>query len=79
MMDIATVFLQIGGSKGGRYEMLSVLIPIAVWRQLAGKAKPASFEGKTLEVQAAPQLVQKKYLNLTIAEPAQLRVLPPPR
>ena len=79
MMNTATVFLQIGASKAGRYEMLSVLIPISVWKQLAGKATPASFKGKALEVQATPQLVQQKYLNLTIAEPAQLRVLAPRR
>lgn len=77
MMNTATVFLQIGASKDGRYQMLSVLIPIAVWKQLAGKAAPGSFKGKTLEVQATPQLVQQKYLNLTIAEQAQLRVLAP--
>ena len=48
---------------------------IAVWKQLAGKAAPGSWKGKTIEVQATPQLVQSKYMNLTIAEAAQLRVL----
>ncbi len=75
MMNTETAFLQIGKSKQGTYEMLSVLIPIAVWKQLAGKAKPASFKGKTVEVQATPTLVQQKYLNLKIAEAEQLRVL----
>jgi uncharacterized protein YkwD len=75
MMDTSTAFLQIGASKKGRYQMLSVLIPIGVWKQLAGKATPASFKGKTLEVQATPTLVQQKYLNLKIAEVEQLRVL----
>ena len=75
MMNTETAFLQIGASKKGTYQMLSVLIPIAVWKQLAGKATPASFKGKTIEVQATPTLVQQKYLNLRIAEPEQFRVL----
>lgn len=78
MMNSATAFLQIGGSTGGRYEMLSVLVPVAVWKQLAGKAAPGAWKGKTIEVQATPQLVQQKYMNLTIAEASQLRVLPAP-
>lgn len=77
MMNTQTVFLQIGSSQS-RYEMLSVLIPVAVWKQLAGKGAPATWKGKTIEVQATPQLVQRKYMNLTIAEAAQLRVLPTP-
>lgn len=75
MMNTETAFLQIGASKQGTYEMLSVLIPIAVWKQLAGKATPASFKGKTVEVQATPTLVQQKYLNLKIAGAEQFRVL----
>jgi hypothetical protein len=78
MMDTATVFLQLGTSKRGRYEMLSVVVPIAIWKQIAGAAKPESFKGKTLEVQATPQLVQNKYLNLTISAAAQLRVVAAP-
>ena len=78
MMNSATAFLQVGTSKAGHYEMLSVIVPLAVWKQLAGKGAPATWKGKTIEVQATPQLVQQKYLNLTIAEAAQLRVLPAP-
>ncbi len=74
-MSTSTMFLKIGASSSGRYEMLSVVIPIAVWKQIAGKATPASFKGKTIEVQASPQLVKAKYMNLTISEPAQLRVV----
>ena len=58
--------------------MLSVLIPVGVWKQIAGKATPASFKGKTLEVQATPRLVQQKYMNLPISEAIQLRVLAAP-
>lgn len=74
-MTTSTMFLKIGASESGRYEMLSVVIPIAVWKQIAGTATPASFKGKTIEVQASPQLVKAKYMNLTISEPTQLRVL----
>lgn len=77
MMNTATAFLQIGSSKGGRYEMLSVLIPVSVWKQLS-KTAPGTWKGKTIEVAATPQLVQQKYMNLTIAEASQLRVLPAP-
>lgn len=75
MMNSATAFLQIGTSKNGHYEMLSVLVPVAVWKQLAGKAAPGTWKGRLLEVQATPQLVQGKYMNLTIAEASHLRVL----
>lgn len=78
MMNSATAFLQIGTSKAGHYQMLSVIVPIAVWKQLAGKAAPGTWKGRMIEVQAAPQLVQQKYMNLTISEVGQLRVLPAP-
>jgi hypothetical protein len=55
--------------------MLSVIMPNDVWKEIAGKAAPGSWKGKTIEVQATPQLVQGKYLNLMIADPAQVRVV----
>jgi len=75
MMNTETVYLKIGTSAAGHYEMLSVIVPLALWNEIAGKATPASFKGKTLEVQAAPQLVKGKYMNLTISEAVQLRVI----
>ncbi len=77
MMNAATVFLQIGKSEGGRYTMVSVLIPIAAWRELAGKAEPSSVKGKPVEVEATPRLVQNKYLNLPITLASQLRFTKP--
>lgn len=74
-LNASQVFLKIGASAAGRYEMLSVIMPIAVWKQIAGKATPDSFKGKTIEVQATPQLVQGKYMNLMVGDPAQLRVV----
>ena len=74
MMDTETVFLSL--AQGPRREMVSVLIPIAVWQLLARRAKPASFKGKSVEVTATPRLAQGKYINLPIATPAQLRVMP---
>jgi hypothetical protein len=75
MMDSDTAFLMIGPREPKRYKMLSVLIPLAVWRQLAGTAKPDSFAGKQLEVEATPVFVQSKYLNLPVAQATQVRVL----
>jgi hypothetical protein len=47
MRNSETVFLQFVAGKGSRYKMmLSVIIPIAVWRQIAGTAEPGSFKGK---------------------------------
>ncbi|MGE3765991.1 MAG: CAP domain-containing protein [Kofleriaceae bacterium] len=78
MMNTETVFLTIG--KGSStYELLSVIVPVALWHQIAGKALPASFKGKTIEVRAAPQLVKAKYMNLTVAEAEHFRVIEAPR
>lgn len=74
MMTTETAFLMIGPRHPKRYQMLSVLIPIAVWRQLAGTATPEAFTGKTVEVEATPMLVQNKYLNLPIALASQVMV-----
>ena len=75
MMDTATAFLMIGPREPKRYKMLSVLIPIAVWRQLAGTATPQTFAGKSLEVEATPVFVQNKYLNLPVSLATQVKVL----
>src|SRR5207245_1571079 len=71
MMDTETAFLALAE---GRH-MVSVLIPIAIWRQLAGDAAPASWKGVALEVDATPQLAQDKFINLPIAAADQLRKL----
>ena len=74
MMDTATAFLMIGPREPKRYKMLSVLIPIAVWRELAGTAGPDSFAGKALEIEATPVFVQNKFMNLPIALATQVKV-----
>ena len=56
MRNSETVFLQFAAGKGSRYKMLSVIIPIAVWRQIAGIAEPGSFKGKIIEVQTTRKL-----------------------
>ena len=74
MMDSATAFLMIGPREPTRYKMLSVLIPIAVWREIAGAAKPESFAGKAVRVEATPVFVQGKYLNLPVAQASQVEI-----
>ena len=70
-----TVFLQLAAGEGSRYKMLSVIIPIAVWRQIAGTAEPASFKGKIIEVQTTPQVVGGIYVNMMISAATQFRVV----
>ncbi len=65
------VFLQLGKGE----PMVSVIVPDAVWRELANKANPATFAGKTVEVETSPQLVDHKFLNLPIATASQLHVV----
>jgi hypothetical protein len=55
-----------------------VIIPIAVWRQIAGTADPGSFKGKIIEVQTTPQIAGGKYVNMRISAATQLRVLAAP-
>ncbi len=74
MMDTETAFLMIGPREPTKYKMLSVLIPIAVWRQLAGRAKPESYAGKTLDVEATPVFVQNKFLNLPVTLATQVMI-----
>jgi hypothetical protein len=70
-----TVVLQLAAGEGSRYKMLSVIIPIAVWRQIAGSAEPKSFKGKIIEVQTTPQVVGGNYVNMRISAATQLRVI----
>ena len=72
MMDANTVFLALGHRDSKKYKMLSVIIPAAVWKDLAGTADPKSFAGKLLDVDATPELVQNTYVNLPIAAAAQV-------
>ena len=62
-------FLQLGRGE----PMVSVIVPTKVWQQVGGA--PSAFEGKTVEVDATPQLVSGKFLNLPIATAKQLRVV----
>jgi hypothetical protein len=75
MRNSETVFLQLAAGEGSRYKMLSVIIPIAVWRQIAGTAEPASFKDKVIEVQTTPQVAGGKYVNMRISAATQLRIV----
>jgi uncharacterized protein YkwD len=75
MMDTETAFLMIGPRPGKRFKMISVLVPRTVWQEIGRGAKPETFSGKLVEVEATPQLVQNTYLNLPIAMATQLRIV----
>jgi hypothetical protein len=75
MKNSETVSLQLAAGEGSRYKMLSVIIPIAVWRQIAGIAEPGSFKGKVIEVQTTPQVAGGKYVHMRISAATQLRVV----
>ena len=75
MTNSETVFLQLATGEGSRYKMLSVIIPIAVWRQIAGTAEPGSFKGKIIEVQTTPQVAGGRYVNMMISAATQFRVV----
>jgi len=75
MRNSETVVLQLAAGKGSRYKVLSVIVPIAVWRQIAGTAEPASFKGKIIEVQTTPQVAGGEYVNMRISAATQLRVV----
>jgi hypothetical protein len=71
-----TMFLSIGRREGGRYKMVSVLIPVALWKTLKlGAAK--ALDGKVIEIEATPQLVAGGYYNLAISNALQLRIVKP--
>jgi hypothetical protein len=71
-MDAKTVFLALGHRDSKKYKILSVIIPEAVWHQMAGNAEPSAYEGKTLDVDATPELVQNAYVNLPISAATQV-------
>ena len=75
MRNSETVVLQLAAGKGSRYKVLSVIVPIAVRRQIAGTAEPASFKGKIIEVQTTPQVAGGEYVNMRISAATQLRVV----
>ena len=75
MRNSEAVSLQLAAGEGSRYKTLSVIIPIAVWRQIAGTAEPGSFKGKIIEVQTTPQVAGGKYVNMRISAATQLRVV----
>ena len=77
LQDSTTVFLEIGKSEGGRYQLVSVMIPIAVWQQLGHGATPSAWDGATIEVQTLPHIYDGKYINLPIGAAEQLRVITP--
>jgi hypothetical protein len=53
--------------------MVSVIMPLAVWREVAGGADPPDWLHRTLEVQATPQPIGTKFINLSIATADQLQ------
>lgn len=71
MIDSNTVFLALAEAGG---KMVSVVMPVATWKQLAKAAKPQSFKGRALAVDATPQLVGTKFINLPIGSPKQLKL-----
>jgi hypothetical protein len=76
MRNSETVFLQLAAGEGSRYKMLSVIVPIAVWRQIAVAAEPKSFKGKTIEVQTTPKVIGGRYVNMMVSAATQLRAAP---
>ena len=48
--------LRLVAAEASRYRMLSVIIPIAVWRQIAGTTEPGSFKGKVIVQSWLPAL-----------------------
>jgi hypothetical protein len=47
MRNSETVFLQLAAGEGSRYKMLSVIIPISVWRQIAGPPSQGRSRART--------------------------------
>lgn len=74
MMNASTVFLSL--ADGPKRKLVSVLVPLDVWKQLTKNAKPAAYTGRTLDVTSTPQIVQGKYINLTISSARQLTFVP---
>jgi hypothetical protein len=74
MMDTSTVFLSL--ADGPKRKLVSVLVPLDVWKQLTKNAKPAAYKGRTLDVTSTPMIVQGKYINLPISSARQLTFAP---
>lgn len=74
MMDTSTVFLSL--ADGPNRKLVSVLVPIDVWKQLTNNGKPAAYKGRTLDVTSTPMVVQGKYINLPISSARQLTFAP---
>ena len=75
MRNSETIVLQLAAGEGSRYKMLSGIIPIAVWRQIAGTAEPGWFRGQGHRSATTPQVVGGKYVNMRISAATQLRVI----
>lgn len=63
-----TVWLQLGKSDPS----ISIMMPVAVWRKLAGDVDPRTWERRTVEVQATPARVGSKFINLPISAADQV-------
>ena len=74
MEDGDSAFLQIGLRATRRYKMVVIMIPSDVWGDLGGD--PASFIGRTVEVDGTPHLFQSAYINIPITVAGQLRIVP---
>jgi hypothetical protein len=66
-----TRFLQLGAPKGGRYKLVSVMIPAEVWAALGG-GNPLAWKGRSIAVAATPMVVGSEYLNLPISAASQV-------
>lgn len=77
MMNSSTVFLSL--ADGPKRKLVSVLVPIDVWKQLTKNAKPAAYKGRTLDVTGTPMVVQGKYINVPISSARQLTFTPAAR
>ncbi|MFH0799433.1 MAG: CAP domain-containing protein [Pseudomonadota bacterium] len=78
MLRTDTIFLSIGNKSGGRYKTVAVLVPVKLWRVIGRGADPKTMNGKTIEVQAVPDLVKGVYLSLPLSEADHLRIMPGP-
>lgn len=74
MMDSATAYLALAVPKSSKYEMVSVIVPLAVWQAL-GRGRPEAAKGAAIEVEATPVLAQGRYLNLPVSLASQLHFL----
>lgn len=74
MMDANTAFLSFDVGKPTKYELVSVIVPAALWQKLGGGAEPKTWVDKVLDVEATPHLVMGRYLNLPVAQASQIHV-----